>query len=195
MKVVYKDALFLIKKYDTTDFLQNMQEIVSNCNRVIASYEIVDETDEMLYANDDYDFERDKEALSDLFTNNFLDNIKYNVYILYIENAPVGYAIYSQKDNTNSYVLEFIHMSKDYTSMGYGTFLLKQSATNLKNTEKAEEIMSTINKNNAKSLYLHESFIAKNGLKYYINDYGDRFVWHMDISKLNEKSETSDLTL
>lgn len=187
MEVVYKDKLCCLNKYDTNDFHKSMKDIVDDCSRIIASYEIIDDNDEDTSPDDFYDYEKDKEALNDMFVDNFLDDTKYFVYVLYNEGNPIGYAIYSQIDKTNSYILEFIHISKQYKSLGFGSLLLNKSIFDMKIKEDAGEIVSTIAKSNLKSIYLHDKFISKNHLKSYINDYGDRYAIHINISKLKQK--------
>ncbi len=193
MKEVYRDQYCYINEYNATDFANNMNEIVDSCSRIIASYEVLDDNNYDSNFDKDYDFEADKEALNNLFMDNLLDDVNYHIYILNLSNTPVGFAIYSQKDDTKSYVLEFIHISKDYTSLGLGSLLLNQSAINLKQSLGAEEIMSTINKNNSASMALHEKFISKNSLKTYINDYSNRMVFHINLSRLNEKVKTNTM--
>ncbi len=187
MEVVYKDKLCCLHKYSSKDFSKSMKNIVDDCSRVIASYEIADENDEDMFIDDAYDYEKDKEELNDMFVDNFLDDTKYFVYVLYNEGVPIGYAIYSQVDKTNSYILEFIHISKQFKSMGFGSFLLDKSVFDMKLKDGANEIVSTIAKSNLKSMYLHDKFISKNHLKSYINDYGDRYTIHINISKLKQK--------
>ena len=165
MEVVYKDKLCCLHKYSSKDFSKSMKNIVDDCSRVIASYEIADENDEDMFIDDAYDYEKDKEALNDMFVDNFLDDTKYFVYVLYNEGVPIGYAIYSQVDKTNSYILEFIHISKQFKSMGFGSFLLDKSVFDMKLKDGANEIVSTIAKSNLKSMYLHDKFISKNHLK------------------------------
>ena len=194
MKETIINKLYKIKRFDDCDFLKSMQDIVYDTNRVIASYEYLDENDDCCEVNDDYDFEKDQDALNKLYTENFLDDVVYHVYVMYIKDEPIAYAIYSQKDDTNSYVLEFIHVSKHWTAMGNGTILLQFSAKDLKSTFDAQEILATINKRNLKSLYLHMRFANDNNLDCYVNDYDDRITYHMDISNLNVKCKTGDLS-
>ena len=189
MQEIKLSKMLTIKGYDGNDFEKCIDDITLDCTRIIASYEIFDEFDDESFDND-YDFEQDKEALKQLYTNYLINETGYYVFILYNQNTPIGFAIYSNIENTDSYILEFIHVRKDYAGMGYGTTLLRHTALNLKNYAQAGELVSTINKNNARSLAMHESFVRSANLKCYFNDYGDKIAVHMDIGKLSENNPT-----
>lgn len=191
MKKVFKNKLYSLQLLVDDDLKKDINRISNDCNRVIASYESVSEfsdDNEDTYLDDNYDFERDREELKNLLEKSF-EFDRYFVFMLYLKGEPVGYAIYTQREKTNSFVLEFIHVSKEYTNMGIGSMLLKKSCCILKKDFKADEIMATINKANPRSLAMHNNFITSNDLNLYVNDYGNRVTYHIDLANLKTKNK------
>ncbi len=171
-EIVIDNGYLVMKAYAAEDYKVNSEQINKECLNIIESYEKDD--DDFDYEEEDYsqeeDFDEEQQLAMDSFekiTEDFFDDERDGmIYILYnVHGEPVSYAIWSQKDRTDSWLLEFIQTNKRWRGCGFGGTLLEQSATNLAMFKDAKEIMSVIVNQNASSRAMHETFYKKHNLK------------------------------
>ena len=172
-----------IRCCDEKDYVEKNKVINNACFNILASHEKSGLGADL---NSAYDY------VCDLNTNIYLDEVNAKIYFLFAKDKPVSFAIYSQIDNTNAWVLELIYTHKKYAKLGLASALLRVSASDLKNTYQAEEINSTVNGKNASSLYLHQSFGNVNGVKTTFDRIDERIKFHFNIEQLNAKTMEED---
>lgn len=171
--------------YDSNDYFANKTLITEDCLRILASYAYGIEDDDQ--SDIALEYQDAKHQLMNIFDNFFDDYQQGFVCILCYNNTPVSYVIYNNINKTNSWIVEMIQTSCDYTNLGFGSKLLKQSALLLKNYAGAKEIIATINSKNNSSLAMHERFVSEHNLHCYRDYYDNRTAWHIDISNLKSK--------
>ncbi|MBQ0017540.1 MAG: GNAT family N-acetyltransferase [Clostridiales bacterium] len=181
MKEIFNDKLNKIVKYDLEDFvLDESKSIVKDCVRVSASYEV---------GNADYSTNKAETYLSKLFEEHFETEEDALVYVLYDNEKPLGYVIYSMNPE-NSCVVEEIMVNKDYCGCGFGTLLMFETMMDLKKEGKTE-VHAIVNERNYKSLYLQERVEKFIGIKSYVDDFEDKKCFEYDTTNLKsmEKEE------
>lgn len=184
--LINKNDYVKLVSFNSKDFEKYRDEINNGMNRVSSSFE---------YSNDNHDQDKALEVLNK-WNENFFEREDTNgkIYFLYIKNdegvlLPMAYAMYSKSDRPNAYHLEFISVHNDYTSCGYGEWLLKKSAQDLAKQD-VKEITCTINNQNIASLHMHDNFAKKNNLELYRNNLGFGQEWVFDITPLKKNKVT-----
>ena len=174
MKEMKLNKLYSVYCYDKDDYFTNNKDVNDSCLGIISSHES---------NNASYDFDKAREYLENLNYNMYLDNMDTRIYVLKREGEPVSFALYNKIENTNDWVLELIYTHSEYTTLGLGTVLLRSSACDLRNNG-AENIHTTVAKNNDASFNLHKSFSKVEGVKTSVDDVDNRLKFMFNIKEM-----------
>lgn len=174
MKEMKLNKLYSVYCYDKDDYFANNKDVNDSCLGIISSHES---------NNASYDFDKAREYLENLNYNMYLDNMDTRIYVLKREGEPVSFALYNKIENTNDWVLELIYTHSEYTTLGLGTVLLRSSACDLRNNG-AENIHTTVAKNNDASFNLHKSFSKVEGVKTSVDDVDNRLKFMFNIKEM-----------
>ena len=107
---------FKVKVYDKTNFKNHLNAFTNDCLQITNSY-----------ANGTTQQEFD-DALKILeYEHNAIFDDERNtvMYIMYKNEQPVCFALYSQVEFTDCYTLEMIHTHKNFLQLGLATAMLR----------------------------------------------------------------------
>ncbi|MGN1212570.1 MAG: GNAT family N-acetyltransferase [Christensenellales bacterium] len=173
-----------VKVYESKDYIEKNKEVNDSFLNILSSYE---------YDNETFDITKARDYIENLNYEMYLSNLDTRIYVLSREDRPVSFAIYNRIEHTNDWVLELIYTHSEYVTLGLAGNLLRFSARDLKDRFGAENIHSTVAKNNHASFYLHNSFSKVDGVKGTTEDCDSRFKYCFDIRQMkSNKNKTSE---
>ena len=191
-EIVNKNDIIIIRKFDRDDFIKNPEFMNEAMNIILASYE---------KSNEQYNETQAMELLDNFNADFFLEEDNDGkVYILYIREKqngfamPVGFVIYSKSNLEKSQHVEYITTHTDYTSCGYGEYLLTQSAKDLARCG-YKNITSIVNKDNHASHRMHQRFCEDNNISLIVDNVDFRKEYIMNIENINVKANESEQIL
>lgn len=104
-----------IDVYNSEDYIQINKKINNNLNKILGNMTTLQERDYLDNINGDI----------------FLQDKKVFIFVLFVGDEPVSFAIYSKKSNMTA-SLDLIWTAQEYQKLGFATMLIRASAVVLK---------------------------------------------------------------
>ncbi len=184
-EVINKNNIIIVKQFDRDDFINKPELMNESMNTILASYES---------NNEQYNETQAMELLNGFNSDFFIDEDNNGkMYILYIRETsngylmPISFVIYSKSNLEKSQHVEYITTHSDYTSCGYGEYLLTQSAKDLAKLG-YKNITSIVYKDNQASHRMHQRFCKDNNISLIVDNVDFRKEYIMNIEHINTKS-------
>lgn len=171
MEELQISKLVKVSVFNSQDYIQNNKQINDCLNKILRGYSIF--------------FARD--YLDNLNGDIYLLDKKVFIFVLFEEEDPVSFVIYSKKSNT-TVSLDLIWTAQDYQKLGFATMLIRVSAVVLKQ-QNVVTILAEEDKNNGIFLNLIQSFAKVENVE--LNKEETKFKF--GIKMLNEDQILNDI--